>query len=364
MLKKLTALGCVALTVFLLWRMPSLISGYPVNRDGLIRRKSWEGVLRVWICQDWSSTLPAWLSRQITAFEKEHKGVHVRVQKVAPGAWENEASVPPDILLFSPGMLSAPQDILIPFAPSEEFLPETLRSGRWMGEQYALPVALGGYAVLFNEGLFPPGVALIDPQPIKKQQRYALNVARGGALAALIGWDEGVRAARTLRMPEEFGTSTSDQAYAAFVAGNVGALVCSIDHARKFAAREAAGKGFAYRIETPLSGFCDQIAMIGRIRRDTNDGRSDMANEFVWFVTGKAAQDTLANFGLLPVRTDAAEPSAVTPALAALYNRYKTQLITPNAYGWSAVKDTFFDQSLYALMSDVGAIHDTIEQIR
>lgn len=368
MIKKITMLGCAALTAILLWQIPYIVSGYPVNRDGAIRDKNWEGVLRVWVCQDWSSSLSSWLSRQATQFEKAHKGVRVSVQKAAPGDWANTQAVPPDILLFSPGMIDDPQNWLVPFSTPDGFNSEALRSGKWMGEQYALPVALGGYVVLVNEGLYPPDGSLTDLPAAKQQrkppQKYALHISRGGALAALTGWDAGVLAARGQNKPPDFGTATADQAYAAFTQGNVAALVCTIDKARQFAAREAAGKGFPFRVETPLSGFCDQIALIGRIKKGAPQGRSAMADALVWQLTGKEAQDTLTNFGLLPVRLDAAEPQSTTAALSALYERYKTQLATPNAYGWSAVKSSFYDQSLYALMNDTQAIREAVEKVR
>ncbi|MDR1600304.1 MAG: hypothetical protein LBS11_10630 [Oscillospiraceae bacterium] len=364
MRKRLAALVCMLLTGLLIWRMPEALSQYPVNRDGTIRQRGWQGVLRVWVCQDWSSSAMGWITKQAAAFEKSHKGVRVSVRRVPKGAWLAEDAVLPDVIIFSPGMVDEPRGLLARFGQPEGFIREAARSGEWAGEQYALPLALGGYVALANNALWPEGSPLAEPAPAGKRTRYAIHAPGGGALAALTGWEAGLIAARSLERPEGFGEASPDAAYSAFVGGNVAALVCSLDQARRFGALVSAGRGFDYRIETPMSGFCDQVLLIGKAEGGDDRKRGDMAVAFIHAVTGKDAQDTLLDAGLIPALAGADKAGSATPALQALQERYQEGLAAPNAFGWSAVKSDFFGRALYAALNDASGFRDAIEQVR
>ncbi|MDR0397376.1 MAG: hypothetical protein LBH66_08755 [Oscillospiraceae bacterium] len=364
MRKRVIALICMLLTGLLIWKTPEALSRYPVSRDGTIRQRGWQGVLRVWVCQDWSSGAMGWITKQAAAFEKSHKGVRVSVRRVNKDAWLAEGAVPPDVIIFSPGMIDEPRGLLAEFGKPEGFIREAARSGEWAGGQYALPLALGGYVVLANNAMWPEGAPLSEPVPVKKQTRYAIHSPGGGALAALSGWEAGLIAARSLSKPEGFGTVAPDAAYSVFAGGNVSALVCSLDQARRFGALVSAGRGFDYRVETPLSGFCDQLLLIGKVDIDDDRKRGAMAVEFIHAATGLDAQDTLLNAGLIPARADAAKAGGSTPALQALQQRYLTELAAPNAFGWSAMKPEFFERALYAVLNDASGFRDAIEQVR
>jgi ABC-type glycerol-3-phosphate transport system substrate-binding protein len=369
MKKKLITIVCLILTCALIWLAPMLANGYPVEREGLIRHKGWEGTLRVWVCQSWSSGFNAWLSNTIAAFEKAHSGIRVRVQRVQPGAWNVPDVVLPDILLFAPGSLDNPQDILKPFGKTDVFIEEAMRSGKWMGEQYALPVALGGYVVIVNEALYPAEHALADPGVYKKTKRYAL-AASGVGLAALLEWDEGKAAARAFDLPEGFGTGTNDQMYAKFTQGNVAALVSTLDYARKFAAREAAGKGFVYRVETPnimeeseSVQFCDMVIHVGRTKTDGDAGRTEAADALTFALISKEAQTKLAEYGLIPALEAVSIPNNY-PLINKLYQVYQTQLALPNTYAWNANRSAFINEALHAVKNGGFGIYDAIERLR
>ncbi|GHU67670.1 hypothetical protein FACS1894184_07940 [Clostridia bacterium] len=364
MRKRVIAMACMVLTSLMIWKLPDVLGQYPVNREGTIRNRGWQGVLRVWVCQDWSSGAMGWVTKQAAAFEKSHKGVRISIRRVTQGAWLADGAVLPDALIFSAGMVNEPRELLAPFAKPEGFLHEAARAGEWAGEQYALPLALGGYAVLVNEAMWPEGAPLAEPAAVKKQVRYAIQSPGGGALAALAGWDEGVEAARRLSRPEGFGVVTADAAYGTFVGENVAAQVGTVDQTRRFGALVAAGRGFEYRVETVLSGFCDQVLMIGKIDGYSDRKRDAVSEEFVWWVTGKAAQDTLMGAGLIPVREDAARAGDAMPTMKALQERYQTELATPNAFGWAAVKGEFFERALHAVLTDATNFRDAIEKVR
>jgi len=368
MRKKIVPILCLLLTALLLallvWQAPVLRKRFPINREGSIVKQGWQGVLRVWVCQDWSSGTMAWLSKQASAFEKSHKGVHVSLRRVTADVWKNPDVVLPDLLIFSPGMIEEPEGFLYPLAGATNFYEEALRAGRWRGEQYAIPVSLGGYIVLVNEALWPEGTALSSPSGLKNQPRYALHCAQNGGLAAMGGWGEGIDAVRKFKLPQQFGQTTSDQAYSAFVSGSVAALICPVDTARKFAAREAAGKGFKFRVETQLSGFTDLILMAGRVRSTPDTARDSLADQLLWALTEPEAQKTITNYGMLPASTSVSHVGAETPTLQALYNRYQQELLIPNVFEWRKVRSVFWERARYAITQDVMSLVSAVEAVR
>ena len=362
MRRKLITILCLVITGLLIWLIPALIEGYPIRRDGAIRQKDWQGTLRVWVCQDWSSGFSAWLMEQAAAFEKQHSGTHVRIQRVQPGAWETPGAVLPDVLLFAPGSLGNPQDYLRPFEGTSDFIEEAARSGRWMARQYALPVALGGYVALVNEALYPASGTLSDPGVLKKTQRYAIGAPYSGGVAALLGWERGISAARSLPLPDGFGASTADAMYAKFTQGSIAALICPIDYARKFAALESVGRGFAYRVETPLLPFTDMIIHIGRFKNNAPRGADEKANQLTLYLLSHQAQSKLQNYGLIPARLDTV-PTSSAPVICELHSQYINRLVIPNTFGWGEARERFLNEALHALRNG-GDASEAIERIR
>lgn len=69
------------------------------------------GVLRLWICEENSAardSLSAWLIHESTQFEKTHDGIYVQITPVSAetlGAFSYAAALPPDMAVFTPGIL-------------------------------------------------------------------------------------------------------------------------------------------------------------------------------------------------------------------------------------------------------------------
>lgn len=132
-----------------------------VERTALIRSRydSWTGVLRLWKCEDWplGDSLTGWLNECAAAFEKRHPGAYVQIIDVSEETLRSFADGrvnPPDMLLYAPGMLEAPYSLLL----LEETPPlkrALEKAGDWAGGRYAVPVALGGYALAINSRLLP-----------------------------------------------------------------------------------------------------------------------------------------------------------------------------------------------------------------
>lgn len=362
--KKLGIALCIVLTALLIWLLPSVSGLFPISRDGT-NQQPWQGVLRIWVTGDWSSNGLAWLSKQASAFEKAHPGVKVRLRRADQDAWAVEGAVLPDVIVFAPGSIAAPEQLLMPIAGATDFLAEALRVGRWQGTQYALPVALGGYAILIHDTLWPQGAALSNPVSEKKQTRYALHCGAGGSVVALAHWEAGRAGIAALENHPAITQATPEQAYQAFTGGSVAALVGTLDQVRRFAALESAGKGFAFRSEALPTGFCDQLLLVGIPRNSTDAGRLTMAEAMLQALTSLDAQNTLSAYGLLPIRTDAAAPTASTPLLQAVYRQYQQALLIPNAFGWQAAADEVFEAARHAIYAgNMDALHFAIEMAR
>ena len=122
-------------------------------------------LLRIWIMDDKVSSTP-WLKRQATAFEKEQSGVSVYIRTALAQELTKEDTVLPDLIFFSPGLIKAPENVFLPITGQFPISDGALRSGRWQGMQYALPVCLDGYALAYDPALTGSTAATPAPTPL------------------------------------------------------------------------------------------------------------------------------------------------------------------------------------------------------
>ena len=102
----------------------------------------------------------------------------------------------------------------------------------------------------------------------------------------------------TLTIHPDLGQAIPEQAYLDFASGRVAAFVCTLDQVRRFAALEAVGKGFSYRVRTLPSGFCDQILMAGIPVAEREAERLKMAETLLQALTRAEAQKHLTTVRL------------------------------------------------------------------
>jgi len=147
---------------------------------------SWTGVLRLWEFEGWqpgSGSLTGWLSLCIEKFEKKHSGVYVQLTEVSEKTMKdflNSSVSPPDLILYPPGLLDAPYSLME--MPEETPLRAPLRSlGFWQGKRYAVPVALGGYAMAVNSSLLPETPGNWSEAPILDEDIDLLNAPKDGS---------------------------------------------------------------------------------------------------------------------------------------------------------------------------------------
>ena len=136
--------------ILLLLLIPAVLRAadvLPLGTRELIAEKyaGFSGVLRVWICEGWTSgeSFSGWLNECFAPFERAHEGVYVEaiyVDESALATLADSGVRPPDAILFAPGM---PVDSSALAALDGMPVRSALQT---CGGGLAVPVALGGYA--------------------------------------------------------------------------------------------------------------------------------------------------------------------------------------------------------------------------
>ncbi len=313
---------------------PFWLAESAAGREEMVRRRyeTWTGVLRLWKCEGWESgsgSLTAWLNECISAFEKSHPGAYIQITDVPEEtlrAFDSGGVNPPDMIVWAPGMLDAPYSLMA-MEEEQPLRPALSGAGLWQGTRYAVPVALGGYALAVNTRLIPDtpadwGEVTMDG----KESRTAavLNApADGNSLswsAALIslfaggvtggagpdvppvgeGIDLGLTAAeaeeterpqqgkeelRPNRLPEGLAEDFRTEAgvYSQFVSGKIAAMPVTQREIRRLQLLSESGKGPDWRVECIGSAFTDQLALFSIVAwpREDAEARQSLAEAFM-----------------------------------------------------------------------------------
>ncbi len=366
---KTIAIIAIALTVLLVWQHDALLRAQ-FRPD--VAPKPERQVLRVWVCEGWVGST-TWLEKQCAVFERAHPGVNLRIRRAQADEWIALDAVLPDVLVFTPGVLTEPEALLTPIHGATPVRAELVASGKWRDELWGLPVAMGGYALLVNpEGYRDPEATALDAEamaaaakPAKGKQaaRYALQCARGSALAypaGLLalggalrgGWPQGIAAERGKgALPEDFTQCTQEKAYSDFVSRRAMALLGTQRDVRKFSALTEAGKGFPFRVEPAVQAFTDQLLLVGVLKNAQEGERAALCAQLLWQLVGEDAQQSLTEHGLFPVRGDVPGYDAeATPWLHAMAQSLAAEEIwVPNAFAWAEQRAAFLSRVEMAL---------------
>lgn len=302
--------------------------------DGLAARKyeGYAGVLKVWLCEEWSGgALCTWLNQCTTAFEKNHKGVYVQLTQTSRAAMAQFVSaqvVPPDALIFAPGVLEGAQGL----APLEEQdgLRECLTEmGRTEEGLFALPIALGGYGLALNRSLLE---ALPEDWSALELACPALNVPAdeegrswSAALIALfaglyatesgeparagegleLGLPTQTPAAQATAQPEQLDVALPGQlpedfrrtesVYNAFLRGETAAIPVTQREIRRLALLSEQGKAPDYAVAAYGAAFTDQAALfaVSAAERPEREARIALCKELLQWLLSDEMQGRL-----------------------------------------------------------------------
>ena len=153
---------------------------FPLPGDDAIMEnsKGFSGVLRLWISEEKSpspSGLSTWLTKESAQFEKKHDGVYVQITPVSKetlASFSYAAELPPDMIVFSPGMLENAQGL------TETDAARLLRKEfSDYADGLCTPVAMGAAFWAIREGIDPPlsGKTLLIDQEYAYSALYALK---------------------------------------------------------------------------------------------------------------------------------------------------------------------------------------------
>lgn len=311
----------------------------PLDRQPLIAEKyaGWSGVLRLWIFEGWqpgSGSLSAWLNGCITGFEKSHPGLYVQPEYVSDDALSDfldSGILPPDMLLFPPGLLDTPKG-LAPLEAPQGVRPAFSDAGAWESGTFAVPVAAGGYLIARNASLLDAlpqswrdADAVLAVPPPENWRHWDLALlaqcsevkptAPGStAEPALPGLDFGLLPEATpmpspspapdpgelppCRLPEDF--EYDEDAWLSFINGKAAALTVTQREVRRLQSLADQGRGPDWALSDACP-YTDQVLNLAILDRPDGNPRSELCREFLDHLLDPACQGTLGKAGAFSV---------------------------------------------------------------
>ncbi len=289
--------------------------------------EGFSGVIRVWACEGWqpgTGSLSQWLNAAAASFEKSHDGVYIQITYVSEEtlrAFNHAAENPPDMLIFSPGMLSGPDDLLA-LSTSEALRRELIDKG----DGYAIPIACGHYAWAINTSLSDTLSESTMAIPVD-QQRTGYSAALAALLTGNIASDTGQRTtenrygtdlglpvdeaapepentvdtAREEIIPGADSIQTPD-AYRMFTGKQAHATIVTQRELMRLQTLSDAGRAPDYAIMHTGELFTDQIAYISIVNLPKSDlsERQKISRAYIDFLLTDAIQSRLTSVKAFP----------------------------------------------------------------
>lgn len=386
-----------------------LIPRLPASPEGIVREAntSWAGVLRLWVCGGWSpgyGSFTPWLNACLGKFEKRNAGVYVQVTSVSEQTLREFFSGdinPPDLILFAPGILDSPEGLYI-IEETGAVRGDLADAGRYGGALYALPVAMGGYALAYDTAKLteiPDDWRALGEPPQKAGRNapktYWLNWPADGAYtswsAALLsvfadrviyetrekngasarppvgdGVDLGLPIATVApeaieaptqtavileaHLPGERPDSfrTAESVYSNFTRGEAACIPVTQREIRRLQVLSDSGKGPEWAVRAVGDGFTDQLAMLAVVDTDKADGkdRERLSRQLLEHFLSEESQQALSAIRAFPViETDALYERQQGMNVLEAYLR-ATELCVPGAFesGWRAQRAQAADE--------------------
>ena len=287
-------------------------------------------LLRIWMISAPGGG-QAWLKQQLRSFEKANPGVSTWVRTVSAQDLEDPQAVLPDVVLYMPGDLTAPEQLFLPLsgdmAARDGLLrEELLRCARWQQIQYGLPLCWGGWVLAIDAAL-EPGTA-VTPAPTTLLGRPAATGSAEPSAEPGYPYDAVAQADCALQspggcalltagllleshppLPYDFGTLSTSEVYTAFRSRQCATALLTTGQATAFASLTSGGSGFPFRLMCPKEVITDQV-WLASVTADA----PRQAALLLSFLTSAGAQKGLAAQELHTVRQDLTLYAAGTAA--------------------------------------------------
>ncbi len=300
------------LTVSLMLATAWVMKEEPVSMLPQARERS---LLRIWVTSSVGGGT-AWLREQLKAWEKQHPGVMTYLRTVSPEEPLGEDAVLPDVILYMPGDFTSPQALFSPLTGSMTAREELLRSGRWQGQQYGLPLCWGAWVLAIDGALEPDMAATPAPTTLlgrpaateapmatekpgfpleaANQAEIPLQAPQGASLFALLQLVD-----QKPGLPPDFAQLTPAEVYSGFRARRYASAMLTTGQLTAFSGLSSAGKGFPFRVMVPQEIITDQVWLGSVVQGAAKEAASLLA-----FLTAPEAQKALSGQGLHTVRED------------------------------------------------------------
>lgn len=338
-------------------------------------------LLRIWLIED-NLSASGWLKRQAARLEKEQKGVFVYLRTAQSQELMQPDSVLPDLILFRPGAVKDPDGLFLPLTGDFPLSDGALRAGRWKGMQYAVPVCMDGYVLVYDPSLTGAIAATPAPTPLLgigaapsltpapqretsfddllsslskvprgKNTAYDFQCAAGMPLMLFSSMSGGKANLSAASLPSGFGAASKDAVYDEFLSGRCRAAMIPSRQLRSLASQ---GKQFA--LLTPPVPATDMYLAAGIVQ---GEGK-DLALRFLMKLLSQEGQQDLSQSGLISV-SQAVSTYAADPVFGLVEESLRGDLILPNAFSHDEQGLKNVSQSVF---TNGGAILNIFESIR
>ena len=244
----------------------------PADTRTLVEKKysGWSGVLRGWICSEWScaGSFTSWLNSAAAEFEKNHEGVFLEFTSVSAQAMLATDVRPPDMLIFSHNLI--PMD--------------------------AEPFARGGYVLVEN----PDAAGTVIPEA------YApALIAMGGGTSVEVE-ESGLELGLPVSNVSE-QIMFDENAFRRFRNGEVGRTVVNQAELGQLIALRDSGRGPDWRcVVRGGYNWYDQTLLLGIKTRD--EQKAQLCREFLQLLLSGEMQRGLSAIGAFSVTGISAYP--------------------------------------------------------
>lgn len=267
-------------------------------------------LLRIWVTNAPGGAV-SWLKGQLKTFEKQHPEVSTYLRTVDAAELTEAQAVLPDVVLYMPGDIAAPEEVLLPLTGADGLLrEELLRCGRWRDAQYGLPLCWGAWVLAIDGALEPDHAATPAPTtllgkpaataaPATPEPGYPVEAAAQAACALQAPKGAALFTLRLLLethppLPENFASLSSAEVFAAFRAGKCATAMLTTGQVTALTERP-------FRAMAAEEVITDQV-WLGSVTKDA----PKEAALLLGHLTAPAAQEALSGQGLHTVRSDLA----------------------------------------------------------